>query len=196
MKEPLPLATIHEAVLEFLRNRDDVVLFGAQAVNAYVDEPRMTQDVDVLSNRAADLAEEVRLHLANQFHIAVRIRQAASGQGFRVFQLREPKNRHLVNVRQIDPLPVHHVVAEIRVLAPAELIAYKVVSVVSRSNQPKGDTDRRDLKLLLLHHPELKTKLGPVRSALTAASASDATLDEWDRWAAAAIEPEADDGEF
>jgi hypothetical protein len=32
MKEPLPLATIHEAVLEFLRNREDAVLFGAQFV--------------------------------------------------------------------------------------------------------------------------------------------------------------------
>ena len=36
MREPLPLSTIHEAVLEFLRGRDDAVLFGAQAVNAYV----------------------------------------------------------------------------------------------------------------------------------------------------------------
>jgi hypothetical protein len=34
MKVPLPLATIHDAVLNFLRNRDDAVLFGAQAVNA------------------------------------------------------------------------------------------------------------------------------------------------------------------
>lgn len=34
MSEPLPLATIHDAVLEFLRNRDDAALFGAQAVNA------------------------------------------------------------------------------------------------------------------------------------------------------------------
>src|SRR5712691_7777502 len=34
MGEPLPLATLHNAVLEFLRGRDDVVLFCAQAVNA------------------------------------------------------------------------------------------------------------------------------------------------------------------
>ena len=49
MCETLPLATIHAAVLEFLRGRDDAVLFGAQAVNAYVKEPRMTQDVDIAS---------------------------------------------------------------------------------------------------------------------------------------------------
>ena len=52
MREPLPLATIHEAVLEFLRGRDDVVVFGATAVNAYVGEPRMTQDIDLMSTRA------------------------------------------------------------------------------------------------------------------------------------------------
>src|SRR5437660_6655663 len=98
MGEPLPLATIHDAVLEFLRNRDDAVLFGAQAVNAYVDESRMTQDVDILSTRAAELAEELRAHLNKTFHIAVRVRVVAEGKGFRIFQLREPKNRHLVDV--------------------------------------------------------------------------------------------------
>src|SRR6266481_3945696 len=96
MKEPLPLAKIHDAVLEFLRNRDDAMLFGAQAVNAYVDEPRMTQDVDILSTRASDLAEELREHLAKAFTIAARVREMAQGKGFRVYQLRQPKNRHLV----------------------------------------------------------------------------------------------------
>lgn len=51
MREPLPLATIQESVLEFLRGRDDAVVFGAQAVNAYVQESRMTQDIDLLSPR-------------------------------------------------------------------------------------------------------------------------------------------------
>src|SRR5205085_9412628 len=74
MKEPLPLATIQGAVLEFLRGRDDAVLFGAQAVNAYVDEPRMTQDVDIISTRAVELAEELRQYLNTRFQIAVRVR--------------------------------------------------------------------------------------------------------------------------
>ncbi|MCH7989790.1 MAG: hypothetical protein IID46_11670 [Planctomycetes bacterium] len=51
---------LHDAVLDFLRGRDDAVLYGAQAVNAYVDEPRMTQDVDILSPRAAELVQEIR----------------------------------------------------------------------------------------------------------------------------------------
>lgn len=33
MKEPLPLTTIQHAVIDFVRGRDDVALFGAQAVN-------------------------------------------------------------------------------------------------------------------------------------------------------------------
>ena len=90
MREPLPLATIHDAVLEFLRGRTDAVLFGAHAVNAYVDEPRMTQDVDILSPRAAELAEELRGYLSQRFQIAVRVRTVANGIGRRLYQVREP----------------------------------------------------------------------------------------------------------
>ena len=84
MKESLPLATIHDAVLEFLRDRDDAVLYGAQAVNAYVDEPRMTQDVDIASTRAEALADELREFLNKRFHIAVRVREVRDGIGYRI----------------------------------------------------------------------------------------------------------------
>lgn len=83
MREPLPLATIHDAVLDFLRGRDDAALYGAQAVNAYVDESRMTQGVDVLSPRAAELAEEIRAYLNQRFQMAVRVRKVREGVGFR-----------------------------------------------------------------------------------------------------------------
>src|SRR5690242_21539942 len=89
MREPLPLATIHNAVLEFLRGRDDAVLFGAQAVNAYVSEPRMTQDIDLVSSRAAELAQELCDHLGQQFRIAVRVRQVGKGQGYRLYQVQK-----------------------------------------------------------------------------------------------------------
>src|SRR5262249_37918515 len=82
-QEPLPLATIHDAVLGFLRGREDAVLFGAQAVNAYVDTPRMTQDIDLLSPRAEELAHELRDHLAVRFHIEVRVREIGEGRGYR-----------------------------------------------------------------------------------------------------------------
>ena len=79
MGEPLPLATLHQAVLEFLRGRDDVVVFGAQAVNAYVNEPRMTQDLDLLSTHADGVAQELCAALRQRFHIAVRVRRVGAG---------------------------------------------------------------------------------------------------------------------
>jgi hypothetical protein len=179
MKEPLPLAKVQEAVLEFLRNRDDSALFGAQAVNAYVDEPRMTQDVDILSTRASDLAEELRSHLATVFHIAVRVREVAGGKGFRVYQVRKPTNRHLADVRQNDELPPTNLIAEVRVPLPEELIAQKVISMSNRGGQPKADTDRRDAKMLLLAFPKLKTEQGLVLDRLNAALADERAISEW-----------------
>jgi len=105
LREPLPLATIHDAVLDFLRGRTDAVLFEAQAVNAYVAESRMTQDVDILSTRAAELAEELRTYLAERFQIAVRIRTVANGVGHRLYQRRKPENRHLVDIRGVEHFP-------------------------------------------------------------------------------------------
>src|SRR5206468_9434375 len=104
MREPYPLATIHDAVLEFLRGRDDAVLFGAQAVNAYVDEARLTQDVDIASPRAAELAQELCQFLNARFHIAARVRNVREGLGYRIYQVRKPKNRHLVDLRPVEQL--------------------------------------------------------------------------------------------
>ena len=193
MNEPLPLAKIQEAVLEFLRHRQDAVLFGAQAVNAYVDEPRMTQDVDILSTRAAELAEEVRSHLARTFGIAARVREIAKGRSFRVYQVRQPKNRHLVDVRQVAELPPTRTIASIRVPIPEELIAQKIISAAHRGAQPKGDTDRRDLKVLLLAHPHLKTRTGPVLHRLIALSADQPAIDEWRKLVESKIEVPTDE---
>lgn len=196
MKEPLPLARIHDAIIDFLRNRDDAALFGAQAVNAYVDDARMTQDVDILSTRAAELAEELRAHLAGMFTIAVRVREVAGGLGFRIYQLRQPKNRHLADIRQVQILPPTQVISEVRVPTPEELIAQKVISLSSRSAQPKGDTDRRDLKMLLLTYPQLKVEGGAVSERLKASGASDAALAEWATLVSLDIQSEADAEEY
>jgi hypothetical protein len=193
MREPLPLATIHDAVLEFLRGRTDAVLFGAHAVNAYVEESRMTQDVDILSPRAAELAEELRRHLAEKFQIAVRIRTVADGKGHRLYQIRKPKNRHLVDVRAVDGLPAHQVVEEVLVVPPADLIGQKVQSMVNRSQSAKGPTDLTDIRRLLLTFPELKTFEGPVADRLQATGASDAALEAWREIAAQEISAEDDD---
>lgn len=193
MREPVPLATIHDAVLEFLRGRSDAVLFGAHAVNAYVDEPRMTQDVDILSIGAAELAEELRLFLAQRFRIAVRIRTVARGLGHRLYQVRKPHNRHLVDVRKVDALPPHELVDEVSVIRPAELIGQKVVSMTSRTGTAKRLIDLADIHRLLLTFPDLKTPEGPVANCLRDSGAPAEALEAWREIASHEILPENDD---
>jgi len=174
MHEPLPLSKIHGAVLEFLQGREDVVLFGAQAVNAYVSEPRMTQDDDLLSIRAADFAEELREHLSEKFRIAVR--EIGTGKGFRIYQTRKEGNRHLVDVRPVESFPETETIEKIRILSPLELIASKVVSYHARRGRPKSGTEWRDLGFLLLRFPELKEK---VAANLQAKNVDEAVLTTW-----------------
>lgn len=193
MRETLPLATIHEAVLEFLQGREDAVLFGAQAVNAYTSEPRMTQDIDLLSVRAEDLAEELREHLSDKFHIAARVREIGEGRGFRIYQARKEGNRHLVDLRNVDELPETEKIENVLVLSPAELIASKVVSYQSRYGKSKSWTDRRDLAVLLLRFPELKTEAGEVSTILQKRGVDEKVLDAWREIVAQDLQVEDDD---
>lgn len=196
MSEPLPLATIQNSVLEFLRGRDDGVVFGAQAVNAYVPEPRMSQDIDLLSTRAEELAEELRDYLGRRFHIAVRVREIGGGRGYRLFQIRKTGNRHLVDVRPVDSLPPAQRVGGVLVIAPAELIASKVIGYYRRRGTPKSFTDRRDIAMLLLQFPELKQASGPVADALRPAEEEAEILATWNELAAQEIQPPDADDEF
>ncbi len=175
MREPLPLATIHEALLDFLSGRKDAVLFGAIAVNAYVSEPRMTQDVDLLATCAEDFSEELRGHLSEKFHIAVRVREI-DDKGFQIYQVRKEGNRHLINVRAVENFPDIEIVENIQVLSPLELIVSKIISFHSRRGKPKSGTDWRDLAVLLLRFPELKEKVSPV---LEKRNVGDAVLETW-----------------
>lgn len=196
MREPLPLAAIHEAVLEFLRGRDDVVVFGATAVNAYVDEPRMTQDIDLMSSRAVELVEELREYLSERFHIAVRVRTVRGGKGYRLFQMQKSGNRHLVDVRPVESLPPSQSIEGVRVLAPAELIAHKATSFHSRQGQPKGFSDMRDLAVLFLTFPEMKTESGPVSDALRQLGATEAEINTWHKLVVQELSAPNDDDEF
>lgn len=196
MREPLPLATIHDAVLEFLRGRDDAVLYGAQAVNAYVTEPRMTQDVDIASTRGKELAEELRKYLNRRFHIAVRVRKVREGLGYRIYQVQKPKNRHLVDVRPVDDLPPSKRIKKVLVVTPAELIANKVMSMASRRHKPKGLIDRADLYRVLLTFPDLKAEEGPVAERLRAAGAGKEVMAAWKELVAQEILPEEEDDKF
>jgi hypothetical protein len=196
VREQLPLATIHNAVLEFLRGRKDAVLLGAQAVNAYVGEPRMSQDIDLVSTRAAELAEELREHLSGQFHIAIRVREIGDGKGYRLFQLQEPRNRHLVDLRKVESLPHAERIEDVLVTSPPNLIAQKVISYYSRRGQPKAGTDWRDLAMLLLTFPELKKEGGAVSQALTSMNANEEVTKTWCELVAQKIVEEKGDAEF
>jgi len=179
MREPVPLATIHEAVLEFLRGRDDVVVFGATAVNAYVSEPRMTQDIDLVSPRAEELAEELREYVSERFHIAVRVRTIGQGKGHRLLQVQKAGHRHLVDVRRVDALPRAQRIEDVLVISPPELIAQKVLSYHRRKGQPKSFSDMRDLAMLFLAFPNLKRESGEVTQILQSMDANEDLMTAW-----------------
>ena len=196
MSETLPLATIQEAVLEFLRGREDAVVFGAQAVNAYVPEPRMSQDIDLLSPRAAELAEELRTHLSDRFHVAVRVREVANGRGYRLYQIQKSGNRHLVDIRLVHILPPSRRIAQILVASPEELIALKVIAYHLRRGQPKSGTDWRDIAMLLLAFPELKQDDGLVTERLQAENAGNEAMKLWRELVNQEIQTTDEDDEF
>lgn len=195
-EEPLPLSKIQQAALDFLKDREDVVIFGAQAVNAYVGEPRMTQDIDLLALDAPKLAEALRQYLHDRFYIAIRIRKVAQGRGFRLYQVREEGNRHLVDIREVEHLPPVRSVARLLVPEPATLITQKIIAYQRRRGKPKAGTDWRDIALLLLAFPELKQEKSPVLEQLSASNASPEAIDLWREIAATPIEPDEEDEEF
>jgi hypothetical protein len=196
VREPLPLATIHAVVLEFLRGRDDVAVFGAQGVNAYVKEPRMTQDVDLVSTRAPELARELREHLSARFHVAIRVRKVASGRGFRIDQVQKPANRHLVDVHAVSSLPATRRIEKVLVVDPTELVAGKVLAWTRRRGTPKSFLDRRDLAALLLAFPKLKTERGAVRARLVELHAEPEALSAWSELVREPIRSASEDDEF
>jgi hypothetical protein len=194
--ESLLLATIQEAVLEFLRGRDDAALIETQAVNAYVPEPRMSQDIDLLSTRAGELAEELRAHLSDKFHVAVRVREVADGRGFRIYQIQKTGNRHLVDIRLVQSLPPSQRISEVLVASPEELIALKVIAYHQRRGQPKSGTDWRDVAMLLLAFPELKQNDGLVTQRLKAENAGEDVMNLWSDLVKQTIQSTDEDDEF
>ena len=156
----------------------------------------MTQDIDLLSNRAAALAEELREYLSDRFHIAVRVREIGDGRGFRLYQIQESGNRHLVDIHPVAQLPEVQRIDRVLVLTPVELIANKVMSYHARRGKPKSGTDWRDLAMLLLTFPDLKRDPGPVSDRLRAAGANPAVMALWKDLVAQDLTPEDEDDEF
>jgi hypothetical protein len=190
--EQVPLATIFREVLSLLATREDAVVFGAHAVNAYCEPERMTADIDVLCTDAARLAADLRALISERFRIAVRVREVVPG-GLRVYQLRKPKNRHLVDIRQVPQLPPFREIGRVRVVEPTELAAMKSIAIAARQGQEKGLSDRLDLHRLLRAFPELRAESGPVPTRLAALGADVAALTAWREVVRAPLEVEDDD---
>jgi hypothetical protein len=190
--EPVPLATIFREILSLLATREDSVVFGAHAVNAYCEPERMTADIDVLCTDAARLADDIRVLVSERFRIAVRVREVVPG-GFCVYQLRKPKNRHFVDVHQVPQLPPYREIGRVRVVEPTELAAMKAIAIAARKGQEKGLSDRLDLHRLLRAFPDLCVEDGPVPERLVALGADVAALAEWREVVRAPLENDDDD---
>jgi hypothetical protein len=93
-------------------------------------------------------------------------------------------------------LPQSQPIEGILVLAPTQLIAQKVISFHSRQGQPKGFSDMRDLAVLFLTFPDMKTESGVVSKALEAFGASAEEMTTWRELVAQELIAPNDDDEF
>ena len=79
-------------------------------------------------------------------------------------------------------------------IAPPELVAMKVISLVRRAGRPKAGTDLVDVQRLLLTFPELKTEEGVVIDRLRHLSAPGDVVARWREIVQAPLQPDEDEG--
>ncbi len=195
-REPVPLARIHDALLEFLEDREDAVLIGLHAVNAYVDTPQMTDDFEIVSTSAKELAEELRAYLSERFAFTVRVRPVRGGAGYRLYQKRQPENRHLVELRLVERLPPAQRVEDVLVLSPPDLVADTVMSMVAGQHTPNGMMHWAETHGMLLAFPKLKSEEGPVAERLRAAKAPPEVLAAWKQLVIEEMLPDDEDAGY
>jgi len=109
-----------------------------------------------------------------------------------VYQIMKPKNRPLVDVRQEPSLPKAVSKRGVRFVEPITLLAMKVKSYVARRNQIKGDTDRVDIRRLLVAFPKLRKLGGEVTRMLIDEGVSDDVLKAWYGFVEGRLEPDSD----
>jgi hypothetical protein len=82
---------------------------------------------------------------------------------------------------------------EVLVIAPVELIAHKMTTMIGRRGKPKAMTEHADIYRLLLAFPELKKLRGPVTDCLQALGSAKDVRAAWKELVSQNIEPEDDD---
>lgn len=95
-----------------------------------------------------------------------------------------------------EALPLSVVQEAVLVIAPPDLIARKVISYAQRRGSPKAGIDWRDVAVLLLRFPDLKSNTGPAADRLLAMNADHKALDVWRELVAQEILPGEEDDEF
>jgi hypothetical protein len=113
-----------------------------------------------------------------------------------LYQVQKPRNRHLADVRIIKQLPAVQSIDHIQVMAPADLIASKVIAYHHRRGKPKSGTDWRDVAMLLLAFPEFKTPTGDVFDRLHSLSDDPGVLKVWRDLVSQNIESPDDDEDW
>jgi hypothetical protein len=154
MKESVPLALIFRVVFDCLRSRPGTVVYGSQALNAYVSPPRMTEDIDVFAQDAPVLADEICCALHDALHLAIRVRRVQGG--FRVYQATKESRRHLVDIRPAQDLPPSQLMGDISFVTPSVLAAMKILAATQRAHLPTRHQDTVDVERLLERYPGLK----------------------------------------
>ncbi len=164
MREPLPLATIQEAILAHCRGRPDLCVFGAQALSIHTGVPRMTQDVDIMAEDPAAVANQLATYLSERFphHMAARVRVIQRGDrvlGYRVYQQRSDDrggNRHLADLRVLDvPREALQTSDGIQYTGPELTLAMKTHAATVRTNRIKRGQDRVDTLRLMRAMPDI-----------------------------------------
>jgi len=101
-----------------------------------------------------------------------------------------------VDIRPVTSLPESQTVEGVPIVSPPTLIALKVVAYHTRRGNPKAFLDRRDLAVLLLAFPNLKTESGAVEDSLKSLGVSEKVLDSWRELVAEEIRQVGDEEEF
>jgi len=81
-------------------------------------------------------------------------------------------------------------------MSPSELIASELISYCRRRGKPKSGSDWRDIAILLLTFPTVKTDLGEVLACLQSSDPTSEILSLWRDIVAKEIVAEDDEDEF
>ena len=197
MGEPLPLATLQQVVLEFLRRARRCGRLRGAGRECLCE--RATHDARPRSSHRPTRSGSRRNCVpicGSGSTLPCAYAVSVEGGGCVCFRCARLATVTWWTCALLRPYQERNASRGVLVLAPADLIASKVVAYYQRRGQPKSGTDWRDLAMLLLTFPALKCDPGPVGECLQAAGAAPEVLAAWQAVVAQDIRPPEEDEEF